>query len=374
MYTDFLTPLPTFPLNALAKLTDCRWQSPFLVITPVAAVLAVASFFCVKLPVKAAAGESRLQRIDFAGSIALGLALILLLTGLNLGGSMLPWNHPIVLTSLPLSVIFLLVFLYIEAYEAKEPVIPVKLMLNRSVAGACFANLWSSMAILSLLFYIPIYYQVRGWSAAESGVRLLPLSIGNAVGSLAAGFVMYKFGRYYYLAVGLLSLLALAMAITCTLTLETAAWIPLLYLWLAGVGSGGMITTSLVAMLSAVSQDMQAVVTSASYAFRSIGSTIGVTICSAVFQGVLGKQLWHRFGGEDDAASLVHSIKNDINMLKHLSSPWKQSALESYMLAFTCTFGTIFGFSMLSLFCGCFIEEKSLQSGPSSDSSKDGTK
>merc|ERR1712093_239022 len=55
-----------------------------------------------------------------------------------------------------------------------------------------------------------------------------------------------------------------------------------IYQFLIGLGYGGMLTVTLLAVISAVDHEHQAVITSATYAFRSTGSSIGVTIASAV--------------------------------------------------------------------------------------------
>ena len=48
-----------------------------------------------------------------------------------------------------------------------------------------------------------------------------------------------------------------------------------------------MLTIMLLAMIAVVDHKEHALVTSASYTFRSTGSTIGITVASAVFQNVL---------------------------------------------------------------------------------------
>jgi len=58
----------------------------------------------------------------------------------------------------------------------------------------------------------------------------------------------------------------------------------LLYVFLVGAGYGDMLSVALVATVAAVPHHDQAVPTSATYAFRSTGSTTGVTIASAVNQ------------------------------------------------------------------------------------------
>lgn len=125
-----------------------------------------------------------------------------------------------VTVSLPLSFVFLLAFIFIEDRIASEPVIPVRLLLNRSVAAACLTNWFMtfvfscftlepnfsdtviSMSVFGLLYYGPIFFQVvRGLSATGAGVFALPHAVGAACGSLGAGIYMRWTSKYWYVLV-----------------------------------------------------------------------------------------------------------------------------------------------------------------------------
>ena len=122
---------------------------------PLTVVSGTMIFFTVRIPVKQSS-KSALKRIDFLGAAALITTLVLLLLGLNSGGNVVPWNHPLIYTTLPLSFVFLLLFIYIESEYASEPVIPVKLLLNRTVLAACLTNWFLTMSVYSNIFYGPV--------------------------------------------------------------------------------------------------------------------------------------------------------------------------------------------------------------------------
>jgi len=107
---------------------------------------------------------------------------------------------------------------------------------------------------------------------------------------------MRSTGKYYWLNAAIEALFVLACGTMCTLALATPAWLPFIYFALSGICYGGMLTVNLSALIAAVDQAHQAVVTSASYAFRSTGATIGITVASAIFQNVLKLQLWAHLG------------------------------------------------------------------------------
>ena len=82
-------------------------------------------------------------------------------------------------------------------------------------------------------------------------------------------------------------------------TVQTSSHSTLLYVFLVGAGYGGMLSVALVATVAAVPHHDQAVPTSATYAFRSTGSTTGVTIASAVNQNLLQADLHRHFDGRE---------------------------------------------------------------------------
>jgi predicted MFS family arabinose efflux permease len=309
------------------------WRWAFLVQVPFIFVSGLLVFLKVNVPTKKVDVPS-LKRVDFVGALTLITALVLLLFGLNAGGNTVPWTHPLVLTTLPLSVVFFGIFVYVEENVATEPMIPVRLLLHRTVAATCLMNWFGTMAVFALIFYGPLYFQiVMSLSPAESGVRLIPQSVGTALGSLGSGIIMRATGRYYWLGVGIGSLFVLACLAMCTLTLATPAWLPFIYFSLSGISYGAMLTVTLSGLISAVDHQDQAVITSASYTFRSTGSTIGITVASAIFQNVLKSQLWARLGDREGAAEILDKIRGSADEIKNLPASWREPVTDCYMVA-----------------------------------------
>jgi MFS family permease len=325
------------------------WRFAFYYQLPLIAISAILVACIVKIPVKEK-NMSRIKRVDFLGAFTLVSTLVLLLVGLNSGGNIVPWNHPIVLATLPLSAVGFLIFIYVEDKVASEPVIPVRLLLNRTVACACLTNWFTTMSAFMLLYYAPVYFQVLGYTPTQAGARLIPQSIGASIGSLGAGYIMRATGRYYILNIFIESLLLISSALIAgTFDQNTATVPPYIYFFLAGVGYGGMLTVTLLALIAAVDHKYQAVVTSASYAFRSTGSTIGITIASAVFQNILKAQLWKRFGDRPDAAELIGRLRNSIGEVQRLPEELYEDAIKSYMWALKGVWFTMLGVATLGV-------------------------
>ncbi|KAF7904469.1 hypothetical protein EAF00_001803 [Botryotinia globosa] len=335
------------------------WRMAFLAQVPFIIVSGVLVACLVDIPPKKSE-KSKLSRVDFMGSFALVLTLVLLLLGLNSGGNIVPWNHPLVYVSLSLSLVSLLGFIYIELYIASEPVIPVRLLANRTVLAACLANWFVTMVVFMIIFYVPLYYQVRGESTTASGMRLIPQSIGASVGSLGSGIIMNRTGKYKSISLITLTMLVVGTGLLATLDSNSPDWPIYIYLSLTGIGYGATLTTTLLAIISAVSHDHHSVITSASYAFRSTGSTIGITIASAVYQNILKSDLWEKFGDRPNAEEIIGRIRDSFDELNKLPEGWNEGVTESFMDAFRGVFLTALGFAILMAGVGSLMKQNVL--------------
>ncbi|KAH8427915.1 uncharacterized protein LDX57_005618 [Aspergillus melleus] len=322
------------------------WRWAFLIQVPFVAVSCVVVAFTVKVPVKETT-RGKLKRVDFLGAITLVITLILFLLGLNAGGNQVPWTHPLILTTLPLSAVSFCIFVYVEANVASEPVIPVRLLLDRTVSSACLTNWFTTMAVFGLLFYLPLFFQVQGLSATAAGVRLIPQAVGTAMGSLGSGILMRATGRYQAMNFAAMALMILGGSLICTLDLTTPTLLPFVYFFILGVAYGSMLTITLVALISAVDHKHHAVITSASYAFRSTGSTIGITVASAVFQNMLKSGLWNRFGNREDADEVIRRIRDSLDEIWKLPADWKSGVLDAYMESLRAAFVTLLALAIL---------------------------
>ncbi|TVY84514.1 Multidrug resistance protein fnx1 [Lachnellula suecica] len=331
-----------------------RWAFVLQIPITVAAVIIVA--WIVKIPTRETQ-RSKIKRVDWLGASLLVSSLTLLLLGLNAGGNMLQWKSPLVLVALLLSAVLLLLFVIVEARYAVEPILPVHFLLARTAASVCLVNWFMSMARFGLLFYAPMYFQVLGYSATESGLRLIPESVAICVTSISCGLIMRTTGRYYLLSVFMQVVFISGLASVSTLSLGTPAWAPFIYLFVAGMGFSGMITTTVIALIASVEQEHQAVITSTSYAFRGTGSVLGITIASAVFQNVLKPQLRARLDGVPDAANLISRIEKNLEIIHKLPASLQNEVSKAYMTAFRAVFLTLLGFAVVGMIAGSFMKE-----------------
>ncbi|EPS41134.1 hypothetical protein H072_4970 [Dactylellina haptotyla CBS 200.50] len=346
-------------IGGLFNDSSLGWRWAFLFQIPIIIVSAIAVALLVDIPIRNTS-EGALRRVDFFGAFSLVTSLILLLVGLNTGGNILPWTHPLVLTTIPLSIIILFFFIYTES-RTKEPIIPVRLLLQRTAWSACLTNWFFVMSIYGLLFYGPFYFQLQGHSATASGLRLLPNSIGLSIGSLSTGYIMRSTGRYYTLGVFINTVFVAAIALITSFNLNTRDFPQFAAYFFVGYGYGGMLTVTLIALISSVDHEFQAVITSASYAFRATGSTIGVTVASAVFQNVLKGQLEGRLGGRgSEAEDVIRRVRESFDYVVKVPLQWRGMVLQAEMEALRAVFGVALGLAAIGWLAGACLGQHKL--------------
>jgi MFS family permease len=340
------------------------WRWAFLLQIPFIAASTVLVVFLLDIPVNRSSTRPALRRIDFLGSTLLVTSLVLLLLGLNTGGNQLPWSHPLIITSLVLSVATLALFLYLEAEPRwiPEPMIPVSVIArSRTVLAAYLTNWFSTMSSFLALYYVPLYLEIRGESSTAAGLRLVPFAVAISVGSLGSGILMRATGVYYWQSAVTMAVFVLGAALISSFQLDSPTWQTYVYPMPLGVAYGSMLTITLVAMISAVDHEHHSVITAASYAFRSTGSTIGITVAGAVFQNILTKELRANYGRFPGSEDVIRRIRDSLDSVNHLPPDWDRSVVMGvYMDALRGAFLSGLGLALLALVVGLAMKEHHL--------------
>ena len=111
--------------------------------------------------------RTRLQRIDFFGSLTLVLTVGCLLLGLSLKSTEeLAWSHPLISGLILASGVWGVIFVVVEARVAAYPVVPIRLIKRRTPLAVLFTNFFACAASSSTLHNVPL---VRSQDQLTSG-------------------------------------------------------------------------------------------------------------------------------------------------------------------------------------------------------------
>lgn len=144
-------------------------------------------------PHSTSTSTSAFARLDIPGATFLALAILTLLLPLDIGGTQIPWTHPLIFALVGATVVLSGLFLATEAWWAVEPIVPIELLIHRDVLLVYFVTASQGAAQLGLMFAVPLYFQVtQRVSNAVAGSYLVPAVAGNALGAILAGIVIKR--------------------------------------------------------------------------------------------------------------------------------------------------------------------------------------
>ncbi|KAI1326050.1 MFS general substrate transporter [Xylariaceae sp. FL0255] len=376
-YTNivFCTGLSTgAPLGGL--LADrIGWRWTFTAQFPLAIIAFVAVYFALNIPKKqsSATAESpdqrkadnwtvKLRRIDVLGALTLVAAVFALLFGLD-NGSNEGWTKKI--TYIPLFIISPLLFaffIFVEAKIAREPFAPGHVVFDRPLLAAYGANFFGVAAYLGVSFFIALFFQAAlGVSATVAGVWLVPATLSGLVGSLGGGWVMKRTGKFYWITVGSLALLLLATVPMVLGVRLQSAGLTIASLVALVLGTSCAITTTLIAIIANAESADMAIALACSYLFRSLGSTIGISISTATLQQMLRVSLASELGGEDDKArEIEEGVRQSLDYIRSLDPALAAVVRRCYAVATQWAFVPVAAFAVLAILASLFIREKRL--------------
>jgi MFS family permease len=296
---------------------------------------------------------TKLAHIDYLGAFLLVAGITLILYGLAAPG----FGPAEIITIILGFCVILPMFVYQEAYRHSDPIVPVKVLRNRSVLFACLATLGYMMARWAVLFYSPVFgIAVKGLAPTEAGAVLVPTNLGFAIGSLLSGLIHIRRDGSFYIACLVvfalfpISLLWLALSTTSSVSM------PLYYLILLwnGLCAGGGMNYTLAHIQHLVHTDVRLIVISIFFTFRGFAGTFGATVGGGVFNRALKAALIRRFDEEQMVLpdSLLRKLVGSPRAVYdlRLGGYARKAAIQGYVDALQTLFLAGVGLAVVTLF------------------------
>jgi EmrB/QacA subfamily drug resistance transporter len=172
--------------GALTEFLSWRWT--LLVNTPVAILVAIAS-----LPLLKESKAEGDRHYDVPGALVATGGLALLVYGFT-EASLHSWTAPLTLTLISTAVVLLAAFVWWET-RAKNPMLPLRIVLDRNRGGSYLAFFLATMTMFAVFLFLTYYFQgVLGYSALKAGVAFLPFPLGVIASSTIASRTLPRFG------------------------------------------------------------------------------------------------------------------------------------------------------------------------------------
>ncbi|HEY1819174.1 MAG TPA: MFS transporter [Trebonia sp.] len=278
------------------------WGSIFIAMAPVAAVAAAG----VALAVPASKSPDAAPP-DLPG-LSLSAATMALLVFTIIEAPAYGWTAARSLTGFAVSAVLLAAFIVAER-RAAHPMLDVRIFRDRRFSAASAAVTVSFFTLLGFIFLITQYFQfVREYSALSAGVRLLPVALSVAVGSIAGTQLAVRVGTKLIVTAGLVAMAAFYGWAAATTTASLSYWIIAVQMVLYGLGMGLTSAPATESIMGAIARSKAGVGSAVNDATRLIGGTLGVAVIGSVYASVYGSRLSATTpaGVPGPAAALAH--------------------------------------------------------------------
>ena len=201
------------------------------------------------------------------------------------------WSAPGVLAWFVVGAFGLIAFAIIELFVAKDPLLDLRLFRKPTFLSASLLGYVSVIALFGAEFLLPIYLQfLRGRSAFETGLILLPMAVSGGIATILAGRLYDRIGPRPLVAIGFGLLILNTWQLSQIQANTPIGWIMFL-LTLRGLAFGATIQTTFVTALSVVPLPEIANGSSLTNATRQVVQAVGVAILATVLASTLSPQI-----------------------------------------------------------------------------------
>ena len=252
------------------------WSAVFWINVPIGVIAAAATLWAVH--------ESRdpnARRLDIVGTVLVTGGLFSLVWALIRTNSH-SWSSGQTVGFLVAAVVLLVAFVVWEGRQS-DPMIPLSFFRRRAFDVAISSVALVGFAMFGIIYFLTLYMQnVRGYSALESGVRTLPMTVMVMLIAPIAGKLSGRIGPRP-LIVGGMIVMSLGLASLTRLSIDSSYW-TVIFPSFIFVGAGvslSMPTTTGVAMGS-VDPARAGIASGVINASRQVGGALGVAVLGSI--------------------------------------------------------------------------------------------
>jgi EmrB/QacA subfamily drug resistance transporter len=311
------------PMTGGILLAHFGWPSVFVALVPVALVALAATWAWV--PESSNPSEARL---DLPGLILSSAAIgVLVYTIIEAPGR--GWTSAATLAGFAGTAALVAAFVAVERRRAR-PMIDLTLFRTPAFSAASASVTVAFFALFGFIFLVTQYFQfLRGFGTLSTGVRILPVAITIAIGSVVGVALVSRVGTRAVVSTGLLLLGSSFGWIAVSATFVSYSQI-VGQMVLLGLGLGLTTAPASESILSVLPPAKAGIGSAVNDATREVGGTLGVAILGSIFTSLYAHHL-ATTSFEALPTPVVSAAQNSVasalNTVGHAAGPLVQGQL-----------------------------------------------
>jgi EmrB/QacA subfamily drug resistance transporter len=299
------------PVAGGSLIETSDWSAAFWLFVPlVAAALA-------GMTIVPESRDPRRIGLDVPGAILGTAGLTALVYGIIRGGEV-GWDKGTVLGSFAAAAVLLLAFAIVET-RASAPMLPLRFLRERDLAGAVLLIGVVLFAMFVTFFFLTQYFQiVQGRSALEAGLLLVAPAIGMIVGSGMAGKLIHAAGPRVLSTAMVVIVVAALVVLTSIIEATTNAGLIALLLGFFGLAAGLGMPAMTDTVMAAVPERDAGVGSALNDVSRQLGGALGVAVIGSVVNDAYRSNLADNAGALDPDA--VHAASEGVGVASRVAA------------------------------------------------------
>ena len=341
------------------------WRWIFYINLPIGIISLIVTSAVLHIP-----KVKREHSIDYLGAVLMVTSVSLILLSASIYGPQYGWGDSRTIMYAVIGVILAVLFLMWEG-KAKEPILPLYLFKNHTFSITSLLGAVIGAGMFGAIVMLPLYFQVvKGYSATEAGLKLIPLMLGIVSTSIVSGKMISKHGHYKRFPIMGTAIMTVGILLMTRLQIDTPYWQISIYAILVGAGLGLSMQTIVIALQNAVEFKDMGIATSSNTFFRSLGSVFGTAIFGSILTNRVVHYMSSGFGelaktnpsalADFDTAQL-EVLTTNTAVLETFPPVIKQTALEAFVNSFHIVFYAAAPITALGLLLAFMLRETPLR-------------
>ncbi|GIF77375.1 MFS transporter [Asanoa siamensis] len=221
-------------------------------------------------------------RIDWIGTVCAVVGLFLIVYGFARAASD-GWSDLLTIISLVVAAVLLVAFVQVER-KSKAPLLPLRIVLDRSRGGAYLSVGLAAIAIFGVFLFLTFYLQLtKGYSPVLTGVAFLPMIAFVLIGSTLANVKLQPILGSRILITAGMALSAVGMVYLYFIDSTSNYWVHIFpALPVLGFGFGLIFAPAINTATERVSRDDAGVASALVNTMQQVGGSIGTALLSTI--------------------------------------------------------------------------------------------